>query len=282
MTGGAGVPDGFLVAIGGNEDKEFARTVLKRVVDLPKGGSTHVTLIPTASQVPKEVAEDYRKAFERLGVTGFDVLDIANRHDAEAAKFTDVVRGTDVVFFAGGDQLRLTSLIGGTRLCRAIVDHYHNGGVVAGTSAGAAAMSSTMIFQSKDAPMRKGSVHMTPGLALLPSCVIDTHFLDRGRLSRLLEVVTSNPGHLGVGLGEDTGVIVREGRRIEAIGSGIVVVVEGSDLRHTNISDIEVGEPIAAENLIVHTLTEGYAYDLVDRRYVPGERGPRRDKEDAP
>jgi cyanophycinase len=268
-------PKGALVAIGGNEDKEFAKAVLKRVVELPEGGSRRVALIPTASSVPKELTADYEKAFTKLGIEKLDVLDIRAREDAEDRKLAELVRESDVVFFTGGDQLRLTSLLGGTRLCEAIHAHYRNGGVVAGTSAGAAAMSSTMIFQSKEGrPMTKGSVHMTPGLALLPTCVIDTHFLDRGRLSRLLEIVSSNPGHLGVGLGEDTGVIVRGGDHLDVIGSGIVVLVEGTDIRHTNISAIEDGDSIATQNLLVHTLPEGYGFQITSRKYIlPKENG---------
>lgn len=276
-------PRGMLVAIGGNEDKQFAKEVLRRVVDLPDGGSRRVALIPTASSVPREVTQEYEAAFQKLGIERVDVLDIQRRTEAEDREHADLVRESDVVYITGGDQLRLTSLVGGTRLAKAIKDHYWNGGVVAGTSAGAAAMSSTMIaFGEPSVGMRKGSVTMSPGFALLPDCVIDTHFLDRGRLSRLLEVVTTNPGHIGLGVGEDTGLIVRDGHQLEVIGTGVVVVVDGSDLRHTNVSAIEHDQAIAAEHLIVHTLPAGYGYDLAERRYLPPRSEPARATEKEP
>ncbi|MCA1811796.1 MAG: cyanophycinase [Halobacteriales archaeon] len=260
-------PRGLLVAIGGNEDKEFGKTVLKRVTDLPEGGSEVVEVIPTASSIPRTVADDYVKAFGKLGIKTVNVMDMQDRDAADRKEFAERIRACDVVYFTGGDQLRLTSLLGGTKVARAIKEHYWNGGVVAGTSAGAAAMSATMIFESKpEGVMRKGSVQMTPGLGLIKSCVIDTHFLDRGRLSRLLEVVTSNPGYIGLGIGEDTGIIIRDGERVEVIGAGVAVVVDGHHLRYTNISDIGIGEAIAVQNIIVHTLVQGHLYHLADQR----------------
>ncbi|HET6398154.1 MAG TPA: cyanophycinase [Candidatus Thermoplasmatota archaeon] len=272
-------PAGFLVAIGGNEDKEFGKTVLKSVVDLPTGGTKTVEVIPTASSIPKTVSEGYLQAFSKLGIPNVGVLDIRSRDEADRPELAQRIQAADVVFFTGGDQLRLTSLLGGTRCARAIKDHYWNGGVVAGTSAGAAAMSSTMIFEGEpNNGMRKGNVQMTPGLGLIRTCVIDTHFLDRGRLSRLLEVVTSNPGHIGLGLGEDTGIIIRGGSRVDVIGKGLVVVVDGHHLRYTNITDIAMRQPIAVENVIVHTLVEGHGYDLAEQRYI----APERKKEETP
>jgi cyanophycinase len=276
-----GEPQGFLVAIGGNEDKQFGKEVLKRVVDLPQGGTQAVAIIPTASVIPEQVAKDYVQAFGRLGIKAIEVLDIRHRDEAERPEHVKRVRDCDVVYLTGGDQLRLTSIIGGTPVARAIKAHYHNGGVVAGTSAGAAAMSGTMISESvPNAGMRKGHVQMTPGLGLIDSCVIDTHFLDRGRVSRLLEVVTSNPGYIGVGLGEDTGIVIRDGRRVEVIGTGVVVVVDGHHVRYTNISGIVAGQSIAVENVVVHTLAEGHGYDLADQEYIrPREPARRRDDE---
>ncbi|HUR61190.1 MAG TPA: cyanophycinase [Candidatus Thermoplasmatota archaeon] len=278
MTDNLPAPKGTLVAIGGNEDKEFGKAVLKRVVDLPPGGTTIVEVIPTASSIPKVVGEDYVKAFGKLGIKTVAVMDIQSRDEADRKEYAERIRACDVVFLTGGDQLRLTSLLGGTKVARAIKDHYWNGGVVAGTSAGSAAMSSTMIFESHpEGAMRKGSVQMTPGLGLIKTCVIDTHFLDRGRLSRLLEVVTSNPGYIGIGIGEDTGIIIRDGERIEVIGTGVAVIIDGHHLRYTNISDISIGEAIAVQNIIVHTMVQGHLYHLADQRL---EIPPTKKKED--
>jgi cyanophycinase len=262
-------PLGFLVAIGGNEDKEFGKAVLKQMCELPAGGTRHVEVIPTASQFPDQMAVEYRKAFGALGIPKVEVMDIRDRRAADLQEYVDRVRDCDVVFFTGGDQLRLTTLLGGTAVAAAIRHHHRNGGVVAGTSAGAAAMSATMIFEGEpNRGMRKGSVQMTPGLGLISKAVLDTHFLDRGRLSRLLEVVASNPGLMGVGLGEDTGIIVRHGEELEVFGKGVVVLVDGHDLRYTNLTDIALHEPIAVENITVHTLVAGHGFHLGERRYL--------------
>ena len=274
-------PKGALVAVGGNEDKEQDLNVLRRVADLPDGGTKTVEIIPTASSFPKEVSEAYIQAFGKLGIEHTHVMHIDTRRDANREETVERIRACDLVFFTGGDQLRITSLLGGSAALDAIHTHYQNGGVVAGTSAGAACMSSTMIFEGDPSgSMHKGNVQMTPGLGLLRRAVIDTHFIHRGRLSRLIEVVVSNPGNIGVGLSEDTGIIVHEGRILEAIGKSVVVIVDGHQLGHCNISEIEMREAIAAEHLIVHTLPQGYCYDLDAQRYIVPENLPKRKDND--
>jgi cyanophycinase len=144
--------------------------------------------------------------------------------------------------------------------------------VVAGTSAGAAAMSGTMIFEGDVArSMRKGNVHMVPGLGLLPNAILDTHFIQRGRITRLLEVIASNPGSIGLGLGEDTGVVIREGEIVEVIGSGVVVVVDGHTVKSSNVASVRLGDPIALEHVVLHTLVEGHRYDIARKQYLHPE-----------
>lgn len=261
-------PRGYLVAIGGNEDKTSDKEILRRIVDLPKGGAQHVEIIPTASTVARSVSDDYIDAFRDLKVPKVGVLDIRERREADDAERVERIHQADVVFLTGGDQLRLTTVLGGSPVLEALVERYKEGGVVAGTSAGAAAMSSTMISGGDDGLMRKGSVRMAPGFGLIKSCIVDTHFLDRGRVARLLEVVASNPGHVGLGVGENTGMLVRDGRMVEVIGSGIVVVVDGTAMRSTNLSRIKAEEPIAVEGILLHTLAPGYRYDLGEKRYM--------------
>lgn len=262
-------PKGVLVAIGGNERKEKDSQVLRTIVDLPEGGTRVVEVIPTASSIPEEVAETYVEAFGDVGVDTVRVMNIQSREEADRSEYVARLREADVVFLTGGDQLRITSLLGGSAVLDAIKGHYRRGGVVAGTSAGAAAMSETMISEGGVAnSMRKGNVHMTPGLGLVRMAVIDTHFIDRGRVGRLLEVVASNPGLVGVGLGENTGVVIHDGSCVRAFGGGVVVIVEGHRIRHTNISDIRMGEPIAVENILLHALVDDYEYDLVEQRYM--------------
>ena len=270
MTPDVSRPRGILVAVGGAEDKTSDRKVLRTVADLVPGGAEVVEIVPTASGIPDEVGEQYVDAFEGIGIRHVKVLDVRTRADASRAEYVRRVEDADVVYFTGGDQLRLTSTLGGSPVLQALKDRYHSGGVVAGTSAGAAAMPATMIFQGEATvgSMQKGNVQMTPGLGLVDNAVIDTHFIARGRFSRLLEVITSNPGHVGLGVGEDTGVVIREGCLVEVIGSGLVVVVDGHQLRYSNISDVKTGRPIVVENMVVHTLAEGYGYDLSEQRYL--------------
>lgn len=261
-------PKGALVAVGGNEDKEKDLKVLRTIAGLPEGGTKTVEVIPTASEIPKEMGDAYIQTFSKIGISNVHVMEIHSRAHAKDPDLVRRVKEADVVFFTGGDQLRITSVIGGSPVLDAIRVHYWNGGVVAGTSAGAAAMSATMIFEGEaERSMKKGNVQMVPGLGLIPTVTIDTHFIQRGRVSRLLEIVASNPGLIGLGLGEDTGLIIREGERVEAIGTGVVVVVDGHDIRYSNISAIRLGQPIAVEHMIVHTLVEGAKYDLREQRY---------------
>lgn len=272
-------PQGMLVAVGGNEDKQFDLKVLRHIANLPVGGTRVVEVLPTASSIPKAVSESYVQAFGKIGIPTVNVMDVQSRADAANEDYVRRIREADVVFLTGGDQLRITTLLGGSPVLRAIKGHYLRGGVVAGTSAGAAAMSGTMIFEGEATAgsMVKGNVQMSPGLGLIGIAVVDTHFITRGRFSRLLEVVASNPGYIGLGVGEDTAVIIREGRRVEVIGAGVVVVVDGHRLGYTNLTDIKLGQPIAAENLIVHTLVEGHGYDLVEQRFIPPKERPQVD-----
>lgn len=262
-------PKGYLVAVGGNEDKEKDLTVLRHIAGLPEGGTRTVELIPLASQIPHEVVEAYIPAFHKIGVDHVRIMNLTSREDARDPALVERILAADVVFFSGGDQLRITSLLGGSPLMDTIRGHYWRGGVVAGTSAGAAAMSGTMIFEGEVAKsMRKGNVHMVPGLGLLPNAIIDTHFIQRGRITRLLEVIASNPGSIGLGLGEDTGIVIREGEIVEVIGSGVVVVVDGHGVRYTNVWKVRLGDPIALEHVVLHTLVAGHRFDLEAKRYL--------------
>lgn len=262
------VPLGTLVAIGGNEDKTTDLDVLRTICQLVDSFET-VEIIPTASRIPQEAAGQYVEPFTKLGAKTVNVMDIETREQGNDPELIQRVIDADVVFFTGGDQLRLTNLLGGSRLLDTLKGHYQRGGVIAGTSAGAAAMSQAMIYQGRagDA-MRKGNVQMTPGLGLIRNVVTDSHFTQRGRFSRLLEVVVGNPGVIGIGLDEDSAVIVRDGDRIEAIGSGVVVIIDGHDMAYSNITEIRLGTAIAEEGVRVHTLTAGHQYHLTQRRYI--------------
>ncbi|HET6398163.1 MAG TPA: cyanophycinase [Candidatus Thermoplasmatota archaeon] len=261
-------PKGCLLAVGGNEDKRSDKEVLRRLVGLAKGGLQHIEVIPTASRIPREVAGDYISAFRSLGVREVGVLDVRSRDEADRREWVERVQNAQAVFMTGGDQMRLATTLLGTKMHQAIVERYRSGGIVAGTSAGAAAMSANMIAGGDEGAMRKSSVRLAPGLGLIEGCVIDTHFLDRGRIGRLLEVVASNPGHAGLGVGEDTAILVREGHMVEVVGSGVVVVMDGNRIRSTNTATAPPGYPIAVEGVLVHTLAPGYRYDLRTHTYL--------------
>lgn len=171
---------------------------------------------------------------------------------------------------SGGNQLRLSSIFGGTEFLEILSERYmhETGFVIAGTSAGAMAMSNTMIYQgSSSEALLKGEVKITTGLGFMKDVIIDSHFVKRGRFGRLTQAVAANPSCTGIGLGEDTGVLVTEGRYMEAVGSGLIIIIDGHNIRHTNIADLKEGSPISIENLIVHVMAKGNHFDLKERKF---------------
>ena len=265
------VPDsrGYLVAIGGAEDKTAESTVLSRVMSLAPEDSREVTVIAAATGIPDEVLPAYAKAFTRLGASQVHSLSVRTREDTAAAASLAAVAASGIVFFTGGDQLRLTSMLGGSDLLQAIRERFLAGAVVAGTSAGAAALSNTMIYNGNAADaLHKGGVNMSSGLGFVDGLIIDTHFLARGRFTRLMEVGATNPDDLGVGLGEDAAVIVHPNRMLEAVGPGHVILIDSRDLASSNVADLALGEPVAIEHLIMHALISGHGFDIDERRYL--------------
>jgi cyanophycinase len=264
------VPRGVAVAIGGNEDKDNDLDILRATLAVSGKERPSIALITSASAVPEELAGRYLQAFERIGTGPVHVLHISTREEAQDPDRLAMVSEADVIFFTGGDQLRITSILGGSPILGEVRRRYFEEDcVVAGTSAGASALSETMIYEGESSEaLRKGTVQMTSGIGLVQKVVIDSHFIKRGRFSRLMTIVTANPGVIGLGLGEDTGVIIREGHLLEAIGNGLIVVFDGCGIGHSNITEIPMGEAIAVENVTVHTLVKGYGYDLVTRQYL--------------
>ncbi len=260
------VPKGLLVAVGGNEDKEHDLCVLRKIVSLIKTHPVNIEIITTASEIPEEVGKMYQRSFDKIDNTAVQFMNIKTREQAEEKQYIQRLKKCDVVFFTGGDQLRISSILGGTLFLDAIKNKYYTEEcVVAGTSAGAAAMSQTMIFGGEGAEaLVKGSVDVTAGIGLVQGVIIDSHFIKRGRFGRLMELITSNPGHIGIGLGEDTGIIIRKGSLIEAIGNGLVVIFNGKRIRYSNVSSIKKGEAIAVDNMHVHVLVDGYGYDILN------------------
>lgn len=281
------IPKGKLIAIGGNEDKGtesepnfeqknnlnfFELQILSRIVhELPSKKDARIEIITSASSIPREVGDNYLHAFGKLGCTNVGVLSIKSREDAQKNDSLDRLKNCEGVMFTGGNQLRLSSFFGGSEFLKIMHRRYmEENFVIAGTSAGAMAMSNTMIYQgSSSGALIKGEVKITTGLALIKNVIIDSHFDKRGRFGRLAQAVASNPSCTGIGLGEDTGVLITEGDHLEAIGSGLVVVVDGHEIRHSNIADQQEGSPISIEKLIVHVMTKGNYYDLDARKFIP-------------
>lgn len=264
------VPKGLLVAVGGNEDKKQDLYVLRRMVQLCEKSPVNIEIITTASEEPEEMQKMYSSAFLKIDDTRIEFIHIRNREQAEKKEYLQRIREADIIFFTGGDQLRITSILGGTLFLNTIIHKYFKEKcIVAGTSAGATAMSQTMIYDGEvSEALLKGSVKLTAGIGLINNIIIDSHFIKRGRFGRLVEVITSNPSYLGIGLGEDTGIIIRDGYLIETIGNGLVVVFEGTRIRYSNIATIKLGEAIVVEGMSVHTLINGYGFDLNRRQII--------------
>jgi len=277
-------PKGKLISIGGAEDKGtdlelgiinrnnlnfFELGILNRIVEEVGGKEKRIEVITTASSIPEEVGDNYIGAFSKLGCNNIGHMPIRNREDAGSTEYLERLKVCDALMFSGGNQLRLTAMFGGTVFLEILHKRYlEEQFVIAGTSAGAMAMSNTMIYQGNATTAHlKGEVKITTGLAFLKDVIIDSHFNKRGRFPRLAQAVAANPSAIGIGLGEDTGVIVTNGTEIEAIGSGAVFIIDGRNIRHTNIADIEEGSPFSVENLLVHILERGNKYDLATRKF---------------
>lgn len=277
---------GKLIAIGGAEDKGtdletgkiqrnnlnfFELGILTRVVEEAGGPLRRIEVITTASMIPYEVGDNYMDAFGRIGCTDIGVMHIRNRADAADPEYLERISTCDVVMFSGGNQLRLSSTFGGTVFFQKIKDRYINEEhfIVAGTSAGAMAMSNTMIYEGNATRAHlKGEVKITTGLGFMNDVIFDSHFEKRGRFGRLAQAVAANPSCIGIGLGEDTGMIITDGNKMEAIGSGLVMIIDGHDILHSNIADIPDGNPISLQNLKVHFCEHGNGYLVKERKFL--------------
>ncbi len=280
-------PQGKLFAIGGAEDKgvevereEMVRSnlnffelgILRRIVEEAGGPNIRMEVITTASMIPYEVGENYLNAFGKIGCTNIGIMPIRNRADAMDEMYIERMKSCNAVMFSGGNQLRLSATFGGTELLKIALDRYHDeeNFVVAGTSAGAMAMSNTMIYEGNATKAHlKGEVKITTGLGFMDDVIFDSHFEKRGRFGRLAQAIATNPSCVGIGLGEDTGMLITAGNTMEAVGSGLVIIVDGHAIRHNNIADIPEGNPISIENLIVHFCEKGNGYSLKQRSFLP-------------
>jgi len=269
-------PAGLLVVIGGAENKgqddlEKKQTpnnfmgpeILKTVIELTGKTDPAIEVVTSASSVGDESFSDYKKIFSELGANNAGHIHHATRKEVlNDTLLIERIKAADAVFFSGGDQLLLTSLYGGTYLLKCLKERYINEPIViGGTSAGAMALSTQMIYAgSKEVQELAGEIKITIGLEFLKDVCVDTHFVHRGRFIRLAQVIATNPTSIGVGIEEDTAMIVRGGTEAEIIGSGTIIIFEGYDITETNVDEFGSKKPISIRNLKVHILSKGDKY----------------------
>ena len=257
-----------LVIIGGAEDKEGECTILREFVRRAGGTKARIVIMTTATELPREVGENYTKVFERLGAEDVRIIDTETREDASSSTALEAIQNATGVFFTGGDQARITSILKGTEIDTAIHNRYSEGIVVGGTSAGAAVMPEIMIVEGdSETNPRLEIVKLGPGMSFLPGVVIDQHFLQRGRLGRLISALAQQPAVLGFGIDENTAMVVT-GSQLQVIGKGAVTIVDESEMIHSNAGEILKDEPLAVCGAKLHILPHGYKFDLKTRKPI--------------
>lgn len=254
---------GTLIIIGGHEDHDGDRVILKEFAKHVHNGK--IVLATVASHEPEGYLEKYRSSLSDLGLSEIRELYIDDREQAMDPETSAPLDDVSAVFFSGGDQLRITSQIGDTPIYDKVHDIFKRGGVIAGTSAGASAMSETMLVRGENASSRIGELAMAPGLGLLANVIIDQHFAERGRIGRLIAAVAQNPRVLGIGIDEDTAIIVEEGK-FRVIGSGAVYLVDASGVTHSNIAETSPDRLLSVHDLKLHVLSSGDNFDLERRQ----------------
>lgn len=261
---------GPLVIIGGHEEREGKMTILREFARLSGGSRARIVLMTAASQVPEEMDAEYRRAFGEIGVEEFRALETTARAEADSAKSLGVVDRATGVLFTGGDQDRLIRILHDTRLAALLHKKRREDGlVIAGTSAGASMMSDVMLDEGDSAECpRAGITKLVTGMGFLPGVIVDQHFSQRGRMGRLLSAVAQRPDCLGVGIGEDTAMVV-EGPTFRAIGIGVVTVVDGSRMSYNNSPHARKNEPLTLAGLWIHAVGPGHAFDLANRTLLP-------------
>ncbi|MDI3337180.1 cyanophycinase [Defluviimonas aestuarii] len=265
-------PRGFIIPIGGGEDRVKERHIHRRFVELSGGKDADIVVIPTASEL-ETTGPDYNRIFRDLGASAVDFLPISRRADCDNPRYLDMLDRATGIFLTGGNQLRLSTILGGTGIAQKIRRRNAAGVAVAGTSAGASIMSEHMIAggDSNSAPV-EGAVSLAPGIGLTNAVIIDQHFTERNRLGRLLTASSYNPFLIGLGIDEDTAAFIGPDGVFEVVGSGTVTVVDASGLTHSSMWDASPGQALTLLGLKVHVMGEGCRYDLVGRHaYAPDE-----------
>ena len=263
------VPDGsrrgHLIPIGGAEDKEGHRDILRRVVKLAGGRDARIAILPTASRM-QDTGSRYIEVFDELGVADAVSLPLRTRSDGNQERYVEELERATGIFITGGDQVRLSTILGGTEVFRAIRRLHASGTLVAGTSRGAAIIPEHMLAGGEAGPTPLlTSAQMAPGLGLTNAVVIDQHFRERDRLGRLLTAISFNPFMVGLGIDEDTAAFIGPDDILEVVGSGAITVVDPQDLDHSSMAEARGGDPVSLLDLRLHVLAPGGRYDLASR-----------------
>ena len=275
------VPDGatrgWIVPIGGAENKENDRHILERFVAVAGGRGADIVVIPTASRL-RETGPRYEQLFRELGAARVTSMDFDTRRDCQEPSRLERIAEATGIFFTGGNQLRLTTLLGGTPVAKLVRSRNAQGVAVGGTSAGASILSEHMIaFGDEGSSVISGSVRLAPGLGLTNRFIIDQHFTQRDRLGRLLTALTYNPFAVGIGLDEDTAAFIGPDETVEVEGSGGVTVVDASDVTFSSMDSVNEGQPVCLLGLRLHILVAGATFNLHTRVADPGTLAPRKE-----
>ncbi|MGB0133450.1 cyanophycinase [Dokdonella sp.] len=261
---------GWIIPIGGAEEKENDPRILSRFVELCGGEDADIVVLPTASRM-LDTGPRYEQIFRELGVSNVESLEFDTRRDCEEKSRLERIERASGIFFTGGNQLRITTLLGGTSVAKLIRQRNAVGVHVAGTSAGAAILSEHMIaFGEEGGSPRAGSVRLAPGLGLTNRFIIDQHFRQRDRLGRLATALAFNPFAIGIGLDEDTAAFIGPDNTLEVEGSGSVTVIDAVDLQFSSMDRADEGDPVCLLGLGVHMLVHGATFNLHTRRAAAG------------
>lgn len=254
---------GKLIALGGGDDDVLIKLIRSAICSI----HSNIEVIATATTEPLESGNAYKEAFEELGCRSVRFMHIDEDNAADTTDHIERISKADVIFFTGGDQVRLASFLDGTKLLEIMRRRFKEEEIIiSGTSAGAAVMSDRMIYDGYGHySLIKGEMKTTQGCAFIKNVFIDTHFAERGRFGRLAHAVAHDPEYIGIGLSEETGIIISEGDQVEVFGPGVVTIIDASNIRFSNTREVEENEPIAVEHLIMHLLVKGYRYSLTKR-----------------
>ncbi|GAB3202895.1 cyanophycinase [Pontibacter aydingkolensis] len=258
---------GKLIALGGGDDDGLIKLIHSKICSL----TSYIEVIATAATEAEESGQAYKAAFEELGCHNVRFMRIDEEHSADTADNLNRIKKANVIFFTGGDQVRLADFLNGTKLLDILRRRYiEEEVIIAGTSAGAAIMSDKMIYDGYGHySLIKGEMKTTTGCSFIKKVFIDTHFAERGRFGRLAHAVAHDPDYIGIGLSEETGIVIKKGNQVEVFGPGVVTIIDASQVAFSNVRAAAENEPIAVENLKMHLLVNGYRYCLKEHLFQP-------------